>query len=288
MKTAVTSVIDGGIGNQMFQYAAARALGAKLGAELDLDLRRLDRRGHRTFDLAGFRLAPGLRLIREGKPPRPPGAFARLVRPTFGLPDYYLEASFPYNPEVADLSAPVILDGYFQSERYFLGHEELIRSDFTPKDEHAEAIERVARRALPDGLSVSMHVRRGDYVEPKNQAFHGLVPLAYYGLALDALAERLGDTPVICVFTDDPAWVRANLPLPPSTRYVSESTSSALEDLILMSRCSHHITANSSFSWWGAWLNQAAGKIVITPSEWFRPASGIDTRDLRPPGWLVV
>jgi hypothetical protein len=102
------------------------------------------------------------------------------------------------------------------------------------------------------------------------------------------LTERLGAKPTICVFTDDTSWVRANLTLPPETRYVSELTSSALEDLILMSRCSHHITANSSFSWWGAWLNPNSGKIVITPAQWFQPSSGIDTRDLRPSGWLVV
>jgi hypothetical protein len=288
MKTAVTSIIDGGIGNQMFQYAAARALSAKLGADLELDLRRLNRRGHRKFDLAGFSLASGHRTILEGKPSKPPGRLSRMLRSALGYGDYFLETSFPFNPEVLELSAPVILDGYFQSERYFIGEAELIRADFQPRAEHAEDIERIAREALPAGLSVSLHVRRGDYVEAKNQAFHGLVPLAYYDLAMAKLTERLGAKPTICVFTDDTSWVRANLTLPPETRYVSELTSSALEDLILMSRCSHHITANSSFSWWGAWLNPNSGKIVITPAQWFQPSSGIDTRDLRPSGWLVV
>lgn len=288
MTPSVTSIIDGGIGNQMFQYAVARVLSARLGVGLALDLRRLHRRGHRSFDLAGFKLAPNCRTITAGKPPKPPGRLARLLRSAVFGGDYFHETSFAYNPRVFELSAPVILDGYFQSERYFLADAEVIRADFQPNAEHAKSLEYLARKALPDGLSISLHVRRGDYVESRNQAFHGLVPLDYYDRALATLEERLGAEPTVCVFTDDISWAKTNLTLPYGTRYVSELTSSALEDLILMSRCSHHITANSSFSWWGAWLNPSPDKIVVTPSLWFQPASGIDTRDLRPPGWLVA
>lgn len=288
MKPLVTSVIDGGIGNQMFQYAAARALSFRLGANLALDVRRLNQRGHRSFDLASFTLAPGYQVVAAGAPRRPPGKLGRLVRATLGIRDYFSEKSFAYDPDILGLSAPVTLDGYFQSERYFIAEASLIRADFQPKASLADGIERLAGSVLPAGTSVSLHVRRGDYVEAKNQAFHGLTPLTYYERALVRLSERLAITPTICVFTDDPGWVRSNLSLPSGTRYVSEHTSTALEDLVLMSRCSHHITANSSFSWWGAWLNPRADKIVITPSQWFQPNAALDTRDLRPPSWLTV
>lgn len=288
MKPSVTAVIDGGIGNQMFQYAAARALSSRRGASLTLDVRRLNQRGHRSFDLASFTLAPDCQLITEGRPARPPGKLGRLVRSTLGIRDYFIEKSFAYDPAIRDLSAPVTLDGYFQSERYFIAESALIRADFQPKASLTDSIERLADSVLPAGTSVSLHVRRGDYVEAKNQAFHGLTPLAYYDRALAMLSERVAVRPTVCVFTDDPGWVRSNLALPTGTRYVSEHTSTALEDLVLMSRCSHHITANSSFSWWGAWLNPRADKVVITPSQWFQPSAGLDTRDLRPPGWLIV
>ncbi len=284
----VTSIIDGGLGNQMFQYAAARALSLRLGAGLTLDLRRLNRRGHRPFDLAGFALAPNHHTLTAGRPPRPPGRLKRWVRSTLGIRDYFHETSFPFNPAVFALSAPVTLDGYFQSELYFTEQAEVIRGDFQPAATHVRAIEQLAHRLIPADPSVSLHVRRGDYVEAKNQAFHGLTPLAYYERALAILAQRLPASPTVCVFTDDPAWVRAHMPLPADTRYISEHTASALEDLLLMSRCSHHITANSSFSWWGAWLNPNPAKIVITPAQWFQPSSGLDTRDLRPASWLTA
>jgi hypothetical protein len=285
---AVTSIIDGGLGNQMFQYAAARALSLRLGANLVLDLRRLNQRGHRAFDLAGFALASNHRTLTAGRPPKPPGRLKRLVRSTLGIRDYFHETSFPFNPAVFNLSAPVTLDGYFQSERYFTEQAEVIRVDFQPATSRARAIERLTHRLIPAGPSVSLHVRRGDYVEAKNQSVHGLTPLAYYERALAMLVEQLHAMPTVCVFTDDPAWVRAHLPLPADTRYISEQTASALEDLLLMSRCSHHITANSSFSWWGAWLNPHPAKIVITPAQWFQPSSGLDTRDLRPASWLTA
>jgi hypothetical protein len=143
----------------------------------------------------------------------------------------------------------------------------------------------LTERLLPTVPTLSLHVRRGDYTHPATMAVHGLMGPDYYARAVRLVAERVGPT-VACVFTDDPVWTRANLALPPKSRIISDHTKSALEDLVLMSRCSHHITANSSFSWWGAWLNPRADKVVVTPERWFQPASGLDTRDLRPDGWL--
>jgi hypothetical protein len=183
------------------------------------------------------------------------------------------------------VNPPARLEGYFQSERYFEDVAEVIRADFTPPADELGRLDDLASRLLPSGPKVALHVRRGDYTNPATMAVHGLMGPEYYARARHLLAERTGPS-AVCVFTDDPAWVRANLGLPADSVFVSEHTRSAVEDLILMSRCSHHITANSSFSWWGAWLNPKPDKVVVTPSRWFQPTSGLDTRDLRPAGWL--
>jgi len=288
----VISVLAGGLGNQMFQYAVAKSLSSRLGVPFALDLRRLNKDGARAFELHKFalgdevRLAQGNEVLKPG--PRPRGILGALL----GLcsrrkrRDYYVETGFPFDPKVLGLSAPVTLEGYFQSERYFGDIASTIRACFTPRPELLTEIDELSDRLLPRGPSISLHVRRGDYTQAATMAFHGLLDADYYDRALRLLEEKAGAGLPICVFTDEPEWVRHNLRLPPETRFISEHTSCALQDLIMMSRCSHHITANSSFSWWGAWLNPSPIKIVVTPQEWFRPASGLDTRDLRPPAWL--
>lgn len=286
MGSSVTAVLEGGLGNQMFQYAAGRALGERLRVGLSLDLRRLKESTAREYSLEAFNLKPDVRLLTDGEAPRPPRRRYGLLRAMMGIRDYHKEAGFAYDPAVSRLRAPVILDGYFQSERYFADIAATIRKEFTPRADLRRQIDTLAAELIPDGPSASLHVRRGDYVGPSAMAVHGLLGPDFYERALKLLAQKSGRMPVMCVFSDDPAWVRTHLQLPPGTRYVSEHTRTPLQDLILMSRCSHHITANSSFSWWGAWLNPNPDKIVVTPARWFQPAAGLDTRDLRPDGWL--
>lgn len=288
MNGGITSILDGGLGNQMFQYAAGRATSARLGAPLTLDLRRLKKAGARDYALNVFALKQGVKLLTEGEPPEAPRRRYRLLRRLLGMRDYYQEQGFPYDAAILGVSAPVTLDGYFQNDRYFADIADAIRCEFTPRAELKDEIEALAARLLPADTSVSLHVRRGDYVNPATMKVHGLIEPEYYARALRLLEGRIGGKPVVCVFTDDPAWARSHLELPANARFVSEHTHSAVQDLVLMSRCTHHITANSSFSWWGAWLNPNQGKVVVTPREWFRPEIGIDTRDLRPSGWLMI
>lgn len=280
----VCVALDGGLGNQMFQYAAGRALALRTRATLALDLRGIIRRGQRPYGLGDFVLGEATELIVEGAPPRR-GRLARLLARLSGAPPSFREAGFAYDERSEGLGAPVRLEGYFQSERYFAAAAETIRADFTARAGLRGEVDALAGSLLPAGPSISLHVRRGDYTDPAVMKVHGLMGADYYERALRALADRTGPA-TVCVFTDDPAWVRAHLRLPPDTRFVSEHTRSALQDLIIMSRCSHHVTANSSFSWWGAWLNPSPGKIVVTPERWFQPVAGLDTRDLRPAGWL--
>jgi hypothetical protein len=281
----VVVALEGGLGNQMFQYAAGRAMALRTGASLALDVRPLLRRGQRPYGLGAFRLGKDVKLITEGTLPARVGKLRRLVRRLTGGERTFREADFTYDGRFRELRAPARIEGYFQSERYFKESGAAIRAEFAPNADHWHRLDVLTERLLPTGPTLSLHVRRGDYTHPATMAVHGLMSPDYYARALQHVAERVGPT-VACVFTDDPAWTRAHLALPPGSLIISDHTTSALDDLVLMSRCSHHIIANSSFSWWGAWLNPRADKVVVTPERWFQPASGLDTRDLRPEGWL--
>jgi hypothetical protein len=283
MKQIVVA-LEGGLGNQMFQYAAGRTMSLRTGRPLVLDLRQLLGHGQRAYGLGDFQLGEGIKLLAEGPPVRS-GRLQRLIRRITSGEQTFREASFTYDERIRSVEAPVRLEGYFQSERYFAEAADALRSELRPRPELAAEIEAIAERLLPSGPCVSLHVRRGDYTNPATMAVHGLLIPDYYERAHRAVTERVGQV-TVCVFTDEPAWVRANLRLPAETRFLSEHTRTALQDLVLMSRCTHHITANSSFSWWGAWLNPRPDKVVVTPQHWFQPAAGLDTRDLRPAGWL--
>jgi hypothetical protein len=283
MKEVIVT-LNGGLGNQMFQLAAGRALALREKANLSADITPLLRHGQRTYGLGDFQLGTNVRLQAEATSRRF-SRLRRLARQIFMGEQLFKEASFAYDDRILQAHAPVRIDGYFQSERYFSGVAAEIRADFMPRAEKQAGVDELAARLLPGQPSVSLHVRRGDYTDPAVMKVHGLIGADYYERALQLIAEKAG-TCVVCVFTDDPAWVRANLSLPEDARFVSEHTKSAMEDLMLMSRCSHHITANSSFSWWGAWLNPSEQKVIVSPARWFQPDSGIDARDLRPQGWL--
>lgn len=280
----VTVTLSGGLGNQMFQLAAGRALALREKANLSADITPLLRYGQRAYGLGDFQLGTHVRL-QAGAGSRRFGRLRRLARKIFMGEQLFKEASFAYDDRILQVKAPARLDGYFQSERYFSDAAAEIRADFMPRQDKIGVINELADRVLPKQPSVSLHVRRGDYTDPAIMRIHGLMGADYYERALELVANKAGPC-VVCVFTDDPAWVRDNLRLPPDARYVSEHTRSAMDDLVLMSRCSHHITANSSFSWWGSWLNPSENKVVVSPARWFQPDSGIDARDLRPQSWL--
>ena len=282
----IVVALEGGLGNQMFQYAAARAVAARTSSRLGLDIRPLRASGERAYSLDAFQLREPLELISEGSAPRRNGRVRSYINSLLGVDRTFRESGFRYDPAVLSITSSLRMEGYFQSERYFADIAQAIREDFIPRKDLLAEIDALAKHLIPAGPCVSLHVRRGDYANPATMAVHGLLDASYYEKALRLVAERTGQSFPVCVFTDDTAWARANLPLTTDARFISEHTKTALQDLILMSRCAHHVTANSSFSWWGAWLNPSQDKVVVTPARWFQPASGLDTRDLRPAGWL--
>lgn len=287
----VTHII-GGLGNQMFQYAMGRALSLQNRRALKLDISDFENyKLHQGFELQRLFNAPisiatpseirdvlGWQASRFAKP--------WVMRPTLsGLRrnSFVVEPHFNYWPQISTVPSECYLHGYWQTEKYFERSTFEIREDFTfkfpLKGRNSELAEHMTR-----GNSVSLHVRRGDYVRnSRTNATHGVCSIEYYQSAIEYILERVKH-PILYVFSDDIEWVKQNLRTHLPTEYIDHNQGAASHfDMRLMSLCRHHVIANSSFSWWGAWLNPDPNKIVIAPRKWF--AANIDTGDLLPATW---
>ncbi|MDB5252970.1 MAG: hypothetical protein JWP27_2139 [Flaviaesturariibacter sp.] len=279
--------IIGGLGNQLFQYAAARSLAATLSTDLKVDVTALEAQDLRHFDLQSLHPLVQVAAKAEIDQLKPSRRLARIVErlKPVGSKRFYKEPFFHFDPALFTLSSPVYLQGYFQSELYFKPIEDDIRQIYSFPPHMVETVRGFADQ-LNTGSSVSVHIRRGDYKNPVTQKIHGILTPAYYQAAIAKIHACVSD-PVFYVFTDDSAWVRANLDLPDAHLISGTISQTHFEDLYLMSKCNHHIIANSSFSWWGAWLNKRPDKTVVAPASWFNEGPS-DTQDLLPPGWVRV
>ena len=286
----------GGLGNQMFQYAAARRLAHFNNTNLKIDLSWFDNickvDSSREYALDEFEIQENFasREEIEALTVKTQGFVERLIIKAIGrklgtAPSYIREKYFHFDPDILYLDDGVYLDGYWQSEKYFKDIETIIRQEFTIKSEmNAKSL--AIKKHIKSTNSVSLHIRRGDYISnPHTNKFHGSCNVKYYFRCIENLTLRLKH-PHFFIFGDDPEWTRANLKLPYPTTFVDHNPpEKGYEDLKLMSRCKYHIIANSSFSWWGAWLNPDPDKIVITPDRWFNKED-VDTTDLLPENWI--
>lgn len=291
----VISQLIGGLGNQMFQYAAGRAVSLELGVPLRLDVSGFANYGlHQGFELKrifncaaeiatdndvrnilGWQASPSVRRVVS----RPRMAMFRRKANV-------IEPHFNYWHGINKTSPDCYLDGYWQSEKYFSGVAAQIREDFSfrlPMDsQNAELAKQISQVN-----AVSLHVRRGDYANnPKTTATHGLCSLDYYREAIQHISKEV-QKPYFFIFSDDIAWVKSNLKTDFPCEYVDHNQGAeSYNDMRLMGLCQHHIIANSSFSWWGAWLNPNDDKIVIAPNHWF--ANETKTQDLIPKSWISL
>jgi hypothetical protein len=271
----------------MFQYAAARAVALRCAAPLRLDLREIcrDRRRHAAvlqFQIDATAASP---IELQAYP-------ETLLRWTRRLPVLarwgrcYLEPSLGFDPAVRRLQAPHHLSGYFQSEDYFRDARESLLQQFRPR---APLSGRAAEWAAAAAAcrSVSVHVRRGDYVaDAKVNAVHGVCDVGHFRRAVQALLER-ADVDRYFVFSDDLAWARKNLRLPRPAVFVDGHAQAPEIDLFIMTHCLHHIGSNSSFSWWAAWLGRQPGGVAIAPARWFA-ASRLASTHPAPAAWVRV
>jgi hypothetical protein len=287
--------IQGGLGNQLFQYAAARKLSLHHNTELIFDISTLSKKRktitERSLELDRFQYAGRISLNSEtyiqNLMLRVP-----IISRWFTRWRIYNEPGAGYCSDFNNLPDHSYLVGYWQSHHYFSDIRMQLIADFEPVNP-ISAISKAVLNQIDTYTSVALHVRRGDYVSLASAAkFHGALPLSYYTAAVARVRECIVE-PKFFVFSDDPEWCRRNLQLSDSAIFVDHNSGSdSWQDLILMGRCRHHVIANSSFSWWGAWLaDQRWGvpqRLVIAPARWFSGHPEQNLSDRFPSHWEII
>jgi len=323
--------IHGGLGNQMFQYAAARRLAHKHKTILKLDFSELvDEYGYHIYGLRFFNIKEDFANLMDIMGYFPAEGLKRLSTRVVGRKvinlfvrkglryklEFLKRRYYDYDPsskevvslmegrvlsqrffhfdsEVLDAPDNVYVTGSFLSEKYFKDIEELIREEFTFKPEQSDEDIKV-NEMIRDSESVSIHIRRGEIVEEsQNQVAYNFINDGYYNACIDYIAINIRN-PYFFVFSDDMDWVKTNFKIPFPTHYVDHNYDSTdyridsgtdFQDMRLMSQCKHNIITNSTFSWWGAWLNRNPEKIVCAPKEFVR-IWNFDDKDIVPDEWV--
>ncbi len=279
--------LKGGLGNQLFQYAAGRRLSSTLGVPLKLDISFYKRHKQRVYELDEFCIEAGIATPWEVARWRGPRLLTRITQPLGLLPRLVMEKSFAFEPDILLLQDDRYLEGYWQSYRYFTDVAPEIRRELVVRTPPSDADQKLLdRMAMCD--SVCLHVRRGDYASnPIAQQFHGLCTSEYYRTALEAITAQVR-APELFVFSDDMPWVKHYLRFElPTTHVEHHGVDSAPLELRLMAGCRHFVIANSSLSWWAAWLSANENPIVYAPRRWFADPA-IDTPELTPPAWQRI
>jgi len=285
--------LKGGLGNQLFQYALGRHLAEIHGTILKTDISFFNTYKLHAYSIGPFNIQENFASTKEIRQLtfRKQGVIGRVMTRALRKPEahastYVKEKVFQFDPDMLNLSDGVYLDGYWQSEKYFTDIAKIIRREITVKSPQLSRNKEIAN-LITSCESVSIHIRRGSYLLPQHNAMHGLCSLSYYHSCVDYIVQSIKN-PHFFVFSDDPEWTRENLNMLHPTRFLSTNNAEKdYEDIRLMSKCKYHIIANSTFSWWGAWLSNYPEKIVIAPKRWY----GIEelnnqTYDLIPDTWI--
>jgi len=277
----ITVKLIGGLGNQMFQYAIGRHLAEKNRTALSLDISTLLKRDEinytpRNFELNVFNVKYS-KLINKPSSSYFNKAYNKLFTSTIN------EKGYNYDSQVLSNKGNIYLNGFWQTEQYFKDIEEIIRKDFTFKAT-PNAININHIKNINAVNSVSIHFRRGDYITNSSAVdFHGICEPEYYQNAINEIKNKVTN-PHFFIFSDDVEWVQENFIIDNATIISNNTASDAFEDMRLMAACKHNIIANSSFSWWAAWLNNNPDKIVIAPKRWLK---NIEI-DIIPVSWTKI
>lgn len=288
--------IKAGLGNQMFQYAFGRALSIEQNRPLALDISWYENHAKRDTPRQFFldkynivaKIAETSELEKFNTPLRK--LYRKIVRRMIYKKDNV------FRP--AELKSQAsYFEGHWSNEKYFKPHRDTIRKDLSLKNPLSLASSSVIARMdelRGNGTEIiSVHVRRGDCVTNVHAAsYQGTVDTSYYDKSHQYFAQKIAPEKIAYfVFSDDIEWAKKNVLIDMKTTYVSRPASETqipeYEELHLMSLCDHHIIANSTFSWWGAWLDPKPNKIVIAPKQWLKDTS-FDTSDVCPPEWIRI
>jgi hypothetical protein len=255
----IITKLQGGLGNQIFQWAYGKALSEKYNTSLFLDLNFYENQTGNTFRVFELDKFPNIKLETT--------KFEN--KQTIEVID-----SFTYTELKHDKNFNYYLNGFWQSEKYFYEFSEIIKNELEPD---ITTLEKLSSKMSNN--SVSLHIRRTDYVT--SNGYHPVQSIDYYNKAL----EIIGDYDQLLIFSDDINWCKENLNYK-NMVFIENQTN--IEDMWLMSLCKHNIIANSSFSWWGAWLNKNEDKIVIVPKNWFGDFTNLNSLDIFANNWITI
>jgi hypothetical protein len=286
--------LKGGLGNQMFQYAIASIIAQKKSATVLIDTNFFNKTNKtQGFTLRNFELSifnnPYIKASASEIAGFHQLSVISKLKKKLGL-NYlkiYEEPSFGFQADALSIKTPVYLKGYFQSYKYYIGNENYIKDIFSFPDDALDSVNVKIMLTIKNANSISIHIRRGDYVQDKvTQEFHGNCSFEYYLNAITLLTSNTSDFKLF-FFSDDCDWVKEQFKdLACSKIFIDHNKNEdSWKDMFLMSCCKHNIISNSSFSWWAAWLNKNSEKRVIAPKKWFT-AIEIGTNDLIPNEWI--
>lgn len=297
LKKMIIVKLQGGLGNQMFQYAFARKLAYKHNVPL-----LLDKSSFEQTDLENTQRDYALRCFNIQERFASQKDISRFNKFKIKKPEklwflynfivannlrYVSERQYNFDPKTNLIGKNAYINGFWQTEKYFLEIKNIIKNDFVLKKPFGSRAEMIATEIDNTKTSVSIHIRRGDFINnEKTRAYHGVCEKEYYNRAIKMICEKI-HAPKFFVFSDDISWAKENMHFQFPVIYVSPKESKECEDLILMSKCHHNIIANSSFSWWGAWLNNNPQKIIIAPNKWVS-SSKLNTKDILPDSWIKI
>lgn len=283
--------LSGGLANQMFQYAFAKRASINCKTRVKFDITIYDKpwmQAHEYFQLGIFQNIPlnfsnRHRIFFYKRKTLFKSSILLKWYKSFLVLNIVEENEFSYKPEkLSECTRNSYIDGYWQSEKYFIEIRSILLNEFSfpvLTKQNKTILEKILNTN-----SVSVHVRRGDFL---NNLAHGSCSLEYYSYAIKKIRE-LVESPFFFFFSDDIHWVKQNMESNNNITFIDWNFGvESYNDMHLMSLCKHNIIANSSFSWWGAWLNQNPNKIVIAPKKWFNQRNW-DTSNLLPPNWLCL
>lgn len=268
----IITKISGGLGNQMFQYAIAKSMAKKNNDIFKLDISFYPKQTLRRYELNQFNIEEKIATKRECIKFRGKEDFLFKLKGKLGFKnkrpsEYYNEKEKTiFDNNLWNKKGDIYLDGFWQNEEYFKDIREEILKDFSLKHNISEEAKKYLEK-IKNFQSVSIHIRRGDYIQNSHtNSVHGTCDLNYYQKAIKYIQKNVVN-PNFHIFSDDIVWCKKNFEFLEHKVFI-DNTKSAFDDLELMRNCKYNIIANSSFSWWGAWLNKNDKKIVISPLKW--------------------
>ncbi len=262
--------IMGGLGNQLYQYAFGRAVAKKLNTELYFDISFYEKQSKRVFQLDHFdikgRIADDSLLPPAIKNNGIVKLLSRIQDKLFPKVQKYYEEGIYFDQKVFDLRGDVYFSGYWQNEEYFLGIKDILKAELQLKKKPTIPFDLLNK--ITQTESVSIHIRRGDYIsESQNQEIYECLGTDYYEKSISHIEEFVKN-PHFFIFSDDIEEAHNILSIKENFTFVSALDS--LSDFYLMSLCKHNIIANSTFSWWASWLNLNEQRILIKPDKWYK------------------